>query len=162
VTRRVEALNLVASASVSKEWPDILNIKVTERVAVVALKMSDASYDLIDGDGVIVRNTATKPAALPALKTTLPGGALRGTPGVRDAASVLAQLQPWLAKQVTQVSAPTIGSGAVQVTLGLKDGKTVVWGGTDHAAQKNRELAILLPGHAQTIDVSSPETVVTK
>jgi cell division protein FtsQ len=162
VTRRVEALDKVASASVTKEWPDILDIKVTERVPVMALKMANGSYDQIDRDGVIVLNTKAKPAALPALKTTLPGGALRGTPGATDAAGVLAELKPWLAKQVIGVSAPTIASGVVQVTLGLKDGKTVVWGGTDHAEQKDRELSVLLPGHARTIDVSSPETVVTK
>ncbi len=159
VTRRVEALNLVASATVSKEWPDILKVTVTERVAAMAVKMANGGYDLIDSDGVIVRYVKAKPAALPLLKSVLPGGALRGTPEVATAAAVLAELQPWLAKQVAQVSAPQVASGIDEVTLTLRDGKTVRWGGTDHAAQKNRELSILLPGHSRHVDVSSPATV---
>ncbi len=48
------------------------------------------------------------------------------------------------------------------MTLSLRDGKTVQWGSTGNAAQKNRELSILLPGQARDVDVSAPGTVVTK
>jgi cell division protein FtsQ len=161
VTRQVEALDQVASASVTRQWPGTLNIKVTERVPVMALKMADGSFDQVDGDGVLIRNTKTRPAALPQLDTPLPGGALRGAPAVAIAADVLEELQPWLAKQVEAVSPTVAPSGDVQVTLSLKDGKKVVWGGTDRVAQKSRELRILLPGHSAVIDVSSPGTVVT-
>ena len=41
-----------------------------------------------------------KPAALPVLVTSLAGSALRGNPAVAAAADVLAELQPWLARQV--------------------------------------------------------------
>jgi cell division protein FtsQ len=75
---------------------------------------------------------------------------------------VLAELQPWLARQVAQVSAAAVTAGPEQVTLNLRDGKTVRWGGTDNAAQKNRELSILLPGEVRDVDVSAPGTVVTK
>ena len=86
-------------------------------------------------------------------------GALRGSPGLATAAAVLAELSPALSKQVAEVSAP---GTANQVLLGLRDGKTVLWGGTDNAAQKNGELAVLLHGGARYIDVSAPGTVVTK
>ena len=69
---------------------------------------------------------------------------------------MLAELQPWLAKQVSGVKAATVAAGTEQVTLSLRDGKTVQWGSTDNAAQKNRELAVLLPGGARYIDVSAP------
>jgi cell division protein FtsQ len=48
------------------------------------------------------------------------------------------------------------------VTLRLHDGKTVVWGGTDRAAVKARELAILMRDRARYFDVSAPGTVVTR
>ena len=55
------------------------------------------------------------------------------------------------------------GAAANGITqLRLSDGKTILWGGTDYAAQKNRELAVLLSGGAHYIDVSAPGTVVTK
>jgi hypothetical protein len=38
----------------------------------------------------------------------------------------------------------------------------VLWGGPGLAGQKNRELAILLPGKARYVDVSAPGTVVTR
>jgi cell division protein FtsQ len=161
VTRRVAAIGDVASASVTEDWPDHLAITVSERVPVMAVKMADGSYDLVDPTGVIVRNTKAKPAALPVLVTSLPGNALRGDPGVTAAADVLAELQPWLARQVAEVTAAAVPAGPQQVTLSLRDGKTVQWGSAGNAAQKNRELSVLLPGQARDVDVSAPGTAVT-
>ena len=162
VIRRVEAIREVASARVGKDWPDRLEITVTERVPVMGVKMAGGGYDLVDRAGVIVRWSKSKPAALPQLSTALAGGALAGNPGVTTAAGVLAELQPSLAKQVKRVRPETVASGAEQVTLNLRDGQSVQWGGTDNAAQKNRELTVLLPGGARYIDVSAPGTVVTR
>jgi cell division protein FtsQ len=162
VTRQVEAIPLVASATVTEDWPDRVVIAVTERVPVMAVRMANGGYDLVDPSGVIVRMTATRPAALPVLAISLPGSALRGNPDVRAAADVLAELQPWLARQVAEVSTGAVPDGPQQVTLGLRDGTTVQWGTTDDAAQKSRELSILLSGQVRDVDVSTPGTVVTK
>ena len=88
---------------------------------------------------------------------------------VADAARQDAELSPALTRQVAEVSASQVQAGpggtpgeTDQVLLGLRDGTTVLWGGTDGAAQKNRELAVLLSGGARYIDVSAPGTVVTK
>jgi cell division protein FtsQ len=162
VTRRVEALQQVASVTVSEDWPDHLVIAVTERVPALAIRMAAGGYDLVDPTGVIVRMAKTPPAGLPVFVTTLPGSALPGNPEVTTTADVLAELQPWLARQVAQVSAAAVPAGPEQVTLHLRDGKTVLWGSTDNAAQKNRELSILLPGEVHAVDVSAPGTVVTK
>jgi len=161
VTRRVEAIPKVASATVTKDWPDHVAITVTERVPVIAVRMADGSYDLVDKAGVIVRNVKAKPAALPQLMTSLPGDALRGDPSVTAVTEVLTELQPWLAQQVAQVRAAPIPAGPEQVTLTLRNGQTVQWGSPGGAAQKNRELAILRGNHAHDIDVSAPGTVVT-
>lgn len=166
VARRVAAIPQVASARVSVNWPDHLVIAVTERVPVLAVKMAGGGYDLIDPTGMPVRWAKNRPAALPRLLTSLPGTALAGAPSVSAAAAVLAELQPWLAGQVFQVSVTeAAGSGDAagqQVTLHLKHGKTVLWGAPGRAGQKNRELAILLPGKAHYVDVSAQGTVVTR
>jgi len=162
VTRRVEAINDVASASVTEDWPDHLVITVTERVPAMAVKMATGHYDLVDPGGVIVTYANTKPAGLPVFVTSLPGSALRGNPDVTAAAAVLAELQPGLARQVAEVRAAAVPAGPEQVTLSLRDGKTVQWGSAGDAAQKNRELSILLPGRVSDVDVSTPGTVVTK
>ena len=161
VTRRVEAIQQVASATVTEDWPDHLVIAVTERVPVMAVRMADGDYDLVDPTGVVVRFVKTRPAALPVLSTSLSGSALRGDPEVTAAADVLAELQPGLARQVAEVTAAVVPAGPPQVTLSLRDGKTVQWGSVGDAAQKNRELSILLPGRVHEVDVSAPGTVVT-
>jgi cell division protein FtsQ len=169
VAQRVEGIRQVASATVTKDWPDHLAITVRERVPVVAVRMAGGGYDLVDPAGVLVVWSRTQPAGLPLYLTSVNGGALRGNPAMAAAAAVLAELSPALSKQVTEVSAsqPQAGSGgtageAYQVLLGLRGGKTVLWGAADDAAQKNRELTVLLGGGAHYIDVSAPGTATTK
>jgi cell division protein FtsQ len=169
VAQRVEGIRQVASATVTKDWPDHLAITVRERVPVVAVRMAGGGYDLVDPAGVLVVWSRTQPAGLPLYLTSVNGGALRGNPAMAAAAAVLAELSPALSEQVTEVTASQVQAGpdgtpgeAYQVLLGLRGGKTVLWGGTDNAAGKNRELAVLLSGAARYIDVSAPGTVVTK
>ncbi|HSZ40532.1 MAG TPA: FtsQ-type POTRA domain-containing protein [Trebonia sp.] len=161
VTRRVEAISQVATATVTEDWPDHVVIAVTERVPVMAVRMAGGGYDLVDPTGVVVSYVKARPAPLPVFVTSLTGSALHGAPTVAAAADVLAELQPWLARQVAEVSSAPVPAGPQQVTLDLRDGKTVQWGSTDNAAQKNRELAILLPGQVRDVNVSAPGTVVT-
>jgi cell division protein FtsQ len=167
VAQRVEAIRQVASATVTKDWPDHLQITVRERVPVVAVRMAGGGYDLVDPDGVIVRWASARPAALPLFLTTLPGGSLRGDPGLAQTSAVLAELPSWLSRSVSEVTVAVTGAGTgpdtqARVTLYLRDHKTVVWGGTDRAAQKGRELAILMRDPAGYFDVSAPGTAVTR
>jgi cell division protein FtsQ len=170
VTRRVEGIRQVASATVSVDWPDHVAIAVTERVPVMAVRMADGSYDLVDKYGVIVQSATTKPAALPLLRTALTGAALRANPGVAAVAAVLAELSPSLARTVESVSVAEVPTGTVtgsfteseQVTLSVAGGKTIVWGDPSNAAAKNRELRIVLGNGVSYVNVSAPSTVVTR
>ncbi len=169
VTRRVEAIRQVAAATVSVDWPDHVAIAVTERVPVMAVRIADGRYDLVDPSGVIVLLTTAKPAGLPLFTTPLSGAALRADPGVAAVSAVLAELAPSLARTVSSVSVaqvPTGSGGAFaesqQVTLSMKGGKTIVWGDPSNAAAKNRELEILLRSGVNYVNVSAPGTVVTR
>ena len=169
VTQRVEAIRQVASATVAKEWPDHLVIRVRERVPVVAVRMAGGGYDQLDASGVIVRWSRAQPARLPQYLTPLTGGELQGDPALAAAAAVLTELSPKLSAQVTTLGVVQALAGpgvtpadAYQVLLTLRDHKTVLWGGTDQAAVKNRELTILMRGHGRYFDVSAPGTVVTR
>jgi cell division protein FtsQ len=158
VARRVESIRDVASATVSKAWPDKLVIAVRERIPVVAVKMSKG-YDLMDPTGVIVRWSSSQPATLPEYLTSLPGNDLRGNADLSAAASVLSALPSWLSGSVTEVSAPESG----QVTLRLRDHVTIVWGSDGRNQQKSEELRILMKqAPASYYDVSAEGTVVTK
>jgi cell division protein FtsQ len=170
VTQRVETIRQVASATVTLDWPDHVAIAVTERVPVMAVRIADGRYDLVDRSGVIVVLTSARPARLPLFTTSLSGAALRADPGVAAVSAVLAELAPALAPTVSSVSVAQVptgsGGGPVaesqQVTLSMKGGKTIVWGDPGNAAAKNRELEILLRSGVSYVNVSAPGTVVTR
>jgi cell division protein FtsQ len=154
--RRVEQLNPVLSATVSRSWPDTIVISITERTPVLAVALSGGGYGLIDAHGVVVRSAAHPPAGMPVL-TSFPA-ALRGSPAIVAAASVLHHLPPALRKLVRSVSALS----ASTVTLHLAHHITVVWGGAGQDTQKTEELDLLLRTHARYYDVSDPTTAVTQ
>jgi cell division protein FtsQ len=154
--KRVDSIRQVASATVSKSWPDGLTITVTERVPVVAVGLAGGGYDLMDGTGVITAWSKVNQGGLPVYRTNVAGAALRGDQDLAAAAAVLGELPHWLSSSVATVTA----SGPV--TLQLRDGKTVVWGGTDRAAAKGRELAILMREQVRYFDVSAPGTAITR
>ncbi len=158
VAHRVERLRQVQSARVSRDWPDRVLISVTERVPALAVPDSQG-YDLVDKYGVVVESVSGQPLDTPVLK--LPAGsqpgALRGDPDVYAAAVVVRELPRYLARELVSVRAPS----PAEVTLRLRGGVSVVWGGTDRAAEKAKELAVLMRTHARSYDVSGPGTAVT-
>lgn len=154
VARRVERIDAVASAQVSRSWPATIVITVKERTPVLAVP-SDGKYKLIDGSGVTVRWASRKPARMPLLAS--PPAVLRGDPAIRAAVSVLRELPARLRQQVRSVAAPA----ADAVTLRLAGGTTVRWGGTGQPGLKAAELRVLMRAHASYYDVSDPSTAVT-
>jgi cell division protein FtsQ len=158
VARRVERITLVQSAQVRRAWPDKIVISVRERTAVLAVAR-DGGYQLIDKFGVVLRDAARRPRGMPVLAPSaaaLPAS-LRGSADVLAAATVLHELPARLSRSVQAIDAPS----ADAVTLRLRHGVTVVWGGTSQPAAKARELAILMRGRARYYDVSDPQTAVT-
>jgi cell division protein FtsQ len=163
IAHRIERIRQVQSARVSRDWPDGVTITVIERRAVLAV-WSGQGYQLIDKYGVVVESASRRPPALPSLElSAVPGSGpvsvpeLRGSPAVYAAAVVLHELPRYLGRSVVSMQAPS----ATEVTLRLVHGITIVWGGTDRAAQKSRELAVLMRTHAHTYNVSAPGTAVT-
>jgi cell division protein FtsQ len=163
IAQRIERIRQVQSARVSRDWPDGVTIAVTERTPVLAV-LSGRGYQLIDKYGVTVQSSSRRPPALPSLElSAVPGSGpvsvaeLRGSPAVYAAALVLHELPRYLARSVVSLQAPS----ATEVTLRLARGITIVWGGTDRAAQKSRELAVLMRTHARSYNVSAPGTAVT-
>jgi len=164
--RRVEAITQVRSAQVSKSWPDRILITVQERTPVLAVARPPAAgstsagggYDLIDASGVIVRTAQAKPRGMAVFWPPVPVTALQGSPSVAAAAAVLREVPASIGRSVVVVSA----SSPQNVTLGLSDGITIVWGSTARATAKAAELSALMRTHEHYYDVSSPGTAVTR
>ena len=156
IAGRVLTIRQVLAVQVSTSWPDRVVIAVQERTPALAVVVP-RGFDLIDAYGVVVELVQTRPGILPVYTTSAPVSSLRGDPGVSAAAAVLGTLPASLRSTVTSVTVPSPD----QVTLELRGGVTVVWGGPDDAAAKAKELSILMRTHSRYYDVSSPATAVT-
>jgi cell division protein FtsQ len=157
VARRVEQLTDVQSARVVRSWPDTVVILITGRTAVLAFPAGHG-YDLVDRYGVVLGWRQKRPPGMPVLQSALAVAALRGNPAVFAAGTVVRGLPASLRRLVTAVEA----TGPWAVTLLLRGGRTVLWGGAGHAVAKASELVILLRTRARYYDVSDPGTVVTR
>jgi cell division protein FtsQ len=157
IARRVERLRPVRSVGVSRDWPSTIVIAVQLRRPVFTLAVG-GGYALVDSSGVVIRDVTRRPAALPVLTLRTDARALRGSPAVRAAAAVLAELPGRIARKVRGVTA----GGPNDVAVTLANGVVIVWGGTGRAALKARELDVLLRRHARVYDVSGTGTAVTR
>lgn len=153
VAARVRALGPVASVRVSRSWPRTLRVTVVEREPLVAVGHGTA-WTLYDATGTQLGTATAVPAGLVRLEVAHPGP---GDAPTHAALTVLQTLPKALRLQVAVVRA----SSPEQVSLVLRDGRQVVWGGTSDARAKATALVALLRLPGRVYDVSSP-TVVTR
>lgn len=148
IEQRIGALPQVESVTVSRAWPDTLVIDVTRRVPV-ALVASGSGYDVVDGQGVVIRTIATQDEGVPLV--------LAVGDGRSAAVSVAQQLPAWLRDKVVSID----GSTRNDVTLRLRNGATVMWGSADDSEFKARVLQTLLQVDAKYYDVAAPGVPAT-
>jgi cell division protein FtsQ len=148
VARRVRALGAVASVTVSRGWPHALRITVVERQPVVAVPQG-ARVLLLDRDGVAVGTAPTAPKGVLRLDVSDPS---RDDPTTAAALTVLRGLPRGLAAQLAALKA----GSPEQVTLLLRGGRTVLWGGDRDGAAKAAAVLALLKMPGTVFDVSAP------
>jgi cell division protein FtsQ len=156
VARRLERITQVQSARVTTSWPDTVVIRIKRRTAVLAIA-ARGGFDRVDRYGVVLGWGAARPSGLVLLASQSGSAAtLRGNEAVWAAGTVVVGLPAWLRHRVTAVR---VSSGIV--TLLLRGGDTVTWGGSGRPDEKAAELVILLRTNARYYDVSDPVTAVT-
>ena len=148
VRTRVQALALVRSAKVSRQWPDTVVIEIEERVAVAVVEIGSQLRGL-DVDGVVFDEYSKRPPGLPRVETSTDAG----REALREAAVVVSALPDELAALVDHVEVATVD----QVSLVLKDERVVVWGSAEESDVKAKvALAALQKRPGTTYDVSVP------
>jgi cell division protein FtsQ len=152
IRTRVAGLAAVKRVDVSREWPDGVLIKVTERRAVAVVELA-GRYQAMDDDGVLFRSYAHPPKALPLVVSAT----AVGTEALAEAGRVIAAMPAGLAARVDHVGV----RGVDQVTLTMRSGATVLWGSDAQSALKARVLVRLLTRPARSYDVSVPGQPVT-
>jgi len=144
---RVEALADVRGAEVTRTWPDTVTITVQERTPVAVVEIG-GRLRALDVEGVVFREFRSPPDGLPRVQTP----ADTGRDALLEAAAVVSALPDDLSRKVDHVEVATVD----QISLELRDGRTVVWGSAEESDAKGEVLAALLEQPGSTYDVSVP------
>jgi cell division protein FtsQ len=153
-SERVAQIPTVASVTVSRSWPSTVVVSVARKVPVLAVKNPQGQLQVVDATGVPFETVATLPAGVAQVNAASDA---TDPEGIRTAISVLQLLSP---ERRAQVSAVTVSSAdLVTVQLGPV---RVVWGGRADGPKKLAVLEALLKTNPAVIDVSAPDTPVTR
>jgi cell division protein FtsQ len=151
VVRRVAALRPVDHVQVSRGWPRTLRIRIVERRPVAGI-VEGRGVTLLDAAGVAFAPAAALPPGVVQLQVARPGPQ---DPTTRAALQVLGDLSQPMRARVRIVRAASPAS----VTLVLRDGRRVLWGGVGDTALKLQAAEALLKLPGSLYDVSRPEVV---
>ena len=161
---RVESLPFIASAQVTRHWPDGVTIHVTERKPVMTMAGPGASWSTLDGKGRTLAITTARPL-LPVLivhGTTgpVPPAPVGGTvpPAAAPGLAVTRTLPLAFLGQVVSVTVAADGT----VSLALSSNLTVLLGTVSNLSAKYEDVAAII-AHAplrgaHTIDVTVPQS----
>jgi cell division protein FtsQ len=140
----------VATASVSRHWPNGLTIVVTQR-SPAAVTSANGALWLLDaaGNPYLKVDSAHVPAGLLPVELATPGTGDRATVA---ALAVIGELTPAIRSMVASVSARS----SYAVTLDLRDGRSVIWGSPGQGAQKAQILPAVLAQPGKTYNISDP------
>jgi len=167
--RRIEALPWVATAAVKRTWPNRISVSITERQAVVRVRLSGASAEepaaseaLIDATGRVLDVSALgrpdpreeQAAALPLIRIDpAPSGLAPGSPipgdDFQQAYDALVQLRA-LGLRVSEVDIKP----ATGITVTSDDGLRAILGTEDDLAKKVTLFKSIVP------KIAAPENVV--
>ncbi|MET8799827.1 FtsQ-type POTRA domain-containing protein [Nocardia sp. NPDC004568] len=150
---RVATIPKVRSARVQRMLPSTVRVRIEPRTPVLYYDSPEGAH-LLDADGI---EYAIEPAPIgvPQLVTARPGSTDELT---RAAVAVARVLPPALEVQVKTVRA----MGASDISLTLRDGRTVLWGSSEDGERKSAVVVPLLTQPGTVFDVSSPSLVTVK
>ena len=161
---RVESLPFIASAQVTRHWPDGVTIHVTERRPTAAMAGPTTSWSTLNGHGRTLAVTAERPV-LPVLIVHGPTGPVPpapvgGTvaPAAAPGLAVARSLPPAFAGQVVSITVAADGT----VSLALSANLVVLLGTESDLLAKYEDVAAIIARAplrgAHTIDVTVPQS----
>ncbi len=155
IEARVRERVTIAEVSVRRAWPSTLEVQVVPRTAAIVVRDPQGRLEVVDATGVAFGVVSKAPPGIPVVTAK---GERGTTPAaLRTALTLLEALPADLADKVSAVSVSS--ADLATVTLGKR---TVVWGGADEAERKVEIIRALLSTKAKVIDVSAPDTPVTR
>ncbi|HQV82981.1 MAG TPA: cell division protein FtsQ/DivIB [Ornithinibacter sp.] len=155
VAERVREQITVAEVSVSRSWPSTLAVDVVLQTPAIVVKNPQGQLEVVDAEGVAFKVVRSAPKGVPLVTARGSQGATREA--LQSALALLDALPPEMAGRVSGITV----SSASLVTFALGN-RTVVWGSGEESVRKVAILTALLPTQAKVIDVSAPDTPVTR
>jgi cell division protein FtsQ len=152
--RLLGALPPVRRATVTRQFPSTVVIRVAERTPAAVVERPDGLW-LMDASGVPYLPAPNRPGDLSLVKLRTPGPA---DPSTRGALTVLAALPP----QLRAALAALVADAPARIRLELTDGRTVVWGDATENDAKIRVTLVLLARPGKVLDVSAPALVTIR
>jgi cell division protein FtsQ len=153
VEDRVASLPVVRSVKVTRQWPHGILISLQEREPVAVVQIGQTLRGM-DEDGVVFRSYKRAPVGLPKVETSIGTTAA----ALKEAATVVRALPSELSLRVDHVSVQTVD----QISLVLKDGRTVVWGSSEQSDVKAKvAIGLLGQTQAKVVNVSVPSKPTT-
>lgn len=146
VAERVAGLPPVAEVSVTRQWPDTVQIAITEREPRLVIA-SGVGYLVADATGVVFDTAGSRPKGL-----VLVEASPRDQQAIADSGVVFSALSAATAKKVNVVRAP----GRDSISLLLDEGVRVFWGSAEQSELKSEVLDALLEQEGSVFDVSAP------
>lgn len=153
----LENITGVESASVTRDWPGTLVVRLIERSAVAAVDVDGMTW-LVDRFGVLFAQVSALPEGVVRLETNTDG---RPDPrAITAAVQVIDALAPEIRAILVQITVPT----PIGIELELTEGRTVIWGTSEDSDRKSRILSGLLAGGivGTIFDVSAPTSAVIR
>jgi cell division protein FtsQ len=155
VAARVAELATLADVSIERSWPSTLVIHASPRKPFLVVKKPQGQLQVVDDGGVAYAQVSAPPKGVPVVDAASEGALSRDA--LTTAVTVVRVLPDSLQRRVSSVTV----SSADLVTL--KVGRTtVVWGGVREPERKLAIVTALLKGSPKEIDVSAPDTPVTR
>jgi cell division protein FtsQ len=156
VADRIRSRVTIAEVSVDRSWPGTLSIHVVPRTPAIIVKSPQGQLQVVDRHGVAYGRVTRAPAGIPVVTAKNASAAM--TPeAVATAISVVESLPPNLSSRVGSLTVSS--ADLVTFTLGST---TIVWGNAEQAERKVAIIDVLLKTKPHTIDVSAPDTPVTR
>lgn len=154
IAQRVGSLAIVKRAVVTRSWPRTLVVSVTPRVGMLVVRNSEGTLQVVDEDGVAFRDVEQVPTGLAVVNGS---GARPAPEGLQAVIEVLRILPADQRATISQISVTS--ASMVTFTLGEVE---VIWGGRGSQEKKAKVLQVLLATKPKVIDVSAPDTPVTR
>ncbi len=155
VADRVRERVTVAEVSVRRSWPGTLTVEVVPRTAALVVRNPQGRLEVVDAEGVTFGSVPAAPRGVPVVTATDAKGTSKEA--LLSSLALLDALPPELAKKVSGIKVSS--ANLITFTLGKR---SVVWGSGADSERKVAILTALLKTPAKVIDVSAPDTPVTR